>query len=272
MKKYKIILPLFLVLLLVLTACGNAGETSSDTSSAESKKITIGTGSLAGAFYPIIFKDKGELAGFDIDIAKAVAKEAGYEYEIKEFGWEPLFAATQGKQIDLAITAIGITDERKETYDFSIPYFESTHVIIVKEGSDIKSALDLKGKKVGVANGSTAQIAVENAVGNENLTQYDETPFMQLINGDVEAIVTDNVPALEFMKSNPNEDLQIIEDKENFESEYYAIMFPKGSELKGEIDVAVKKLIQSENYKEIYIKWLGEEPDVDALLQAGESK
>src|SRR4051794_7577842 len=145
MKKYKIILPLFLVLLLVLTACGNAGETSSDTSSAESKKITIGTGSLAGAFYPIIFKDKGELAGFDIDIAKAVAKEAGYEYEIKEFGWEPLFAATQGKQIDLAITAIGITDERKETYDFSIPYFESTHVIIVKEGSDIKSALDLKG-------------------------------------------------------------------------------------------------------------------------------
>src|SRR4051812_293617 len=111
MKKFKIGLSLCLMLLLILAGCGNNENTDAgSTSKSEDKKVvTIGT--IAGSFPPIVFLDKGELVGFDIDFAKAVAEEAGYEYEIKDFGWEALFTATQQKQIDFAIGSIGITED-----------------------------------------------------------------------------------------------------------------------------------------------------------------
>ncbi len=270
MKKYKVVLSLLLVMILALTGCGNKGETKSASSSdsGKDKVLTIGTMSLP--FVPMVYKEKGELVGFDIDIAKAVAEEAGYKYQFKEFGWEPLFAATQGKQVDFAIGSIGITDDRKQTFDLSVPYFESTHVIITKEGSDIKNALDLKGKKVGVANGSTAQASIESIVDKKDVTLYEDTPFLQLMNNDIEAMVTDNIPASEYQKNNPNAKIQIIEDKEHFDSEFYALLFPKGSELKPELDKAITTILKNGKYNEIYKKWFGKEPNVDAVLKAAE--
>ncbi len=270
MKKYKVVLSLLLVMILALTGCGNKGETKSASSSdsGKDKVLTIGTMSLP--FVPMVYKEKGELVGFDIDIAKAVAEEAGYKYQFKEFGWEPLFAATQGKQVDFAVGSIGITDDRKQTFDLSVPYFESTHVIITKEGSDIKNALDLKGKKVGVANGSTAQASIESIVDKKDLTLYEDTPFLQLMNNDIEAMVTDNIPAGEYQKNNPNAKIQIIEDKEHFDSEFYALLFPKGSELKPELDKAITTILKNGKYNEIYKKWFGKEPNVDAVLKAAE--
>lgn len=272
MKKFKMGLSLCLMLLLVLAGCGNKEKSDSGSSSESEDKKVLTIGTIAGAFPPIVYLDKGELVGFDIDFAKAVAEEAGYEYEIKDFGWEALFTATQQKQVDFAIGSIGITEDRKQTYDFSNPYFESTHLILVKEDSGIESADDLKGKKIGVASGSTALTAVEKIVGknSSDIVQYQETPFMQLVNNDVAAMVTDNVPAAEYRKNNPDQKLRVIESREYFDPEYYGLLFPKGSELKGEFDEAVKRVLKSEKYKEMYQKWLGEEPNVEAILQAAE--
>lgn len=263
MKLKSIFSVLSVVAILLLAACGGANNGSSG------EVLKVGTDA---AFAPFEYIDKGEIVGFDVDLLEAIMKEAGLEYELNNIGWDPLFASIQGKELDLAISGITINDERKETYDFSTPYFQSTHMIVFKEGTDIKSAKDLEGRKVGVQNGTTGQEAVEKIIGanNPNISKYENTAvaFMALANGDVEAVVTDNVVASEYVKNNPDANVEVIEDSENFESEFYGLMFPKGSELKEKVDEALKAIIENGTYAEIYKKWFGTEPNVEALLNA----
>jgi glutamine transport system substrate-binding protein len=198
-------------------------------------------------------------------------KEAGIEYELKNVGWDPLFAALQSKEIDMAISGITINDKRKQTYDFSIPYFEATQMIMVKENSPIKNALDLKGKTIGVQNATTGQEAVEKLLGkgNKNIKKFETTvvAIMELLNGGVDAVVTDNAVANEYVKNNPDKKIKVIPDSKHFASEFYGMMFPKGSDLKAKVDEALKKVIESGKYAEIYKKWFGTEPNLDNLVK-----
>lgn len=264
----KLIGVLFFAIILMLAGCGSSEKASNSAEPDEKKVLKVGTDA---AFAPFEYMDKGKIVGFDVDFLAAVMEEAGYKHKLDNIGWDPLFASVQGKQIDLAISGITINDDRKQTYDFSIPYFESTHMIVFKEGTDIKSAEDLKGKKIGVQNGTTGQLAAEKVVGaNNNISKYDTTAvaFMALENNDVEVVVTDNVVASEYTKNNPNSKVKAIEDKDSFESEFYGLMFPKDSKLKAEFDEAIEAVIESGKYAEIYEKWFGKEPSVDTLLKA----
>lgn len=266
MIKRSIIVAFVCMLIFALVGCGSSTEKT--TSTEQKKKITVVTNP---SFAPFEYMDKGEIVGFDIDLLKAVMDEAGLEYELKGIGWDPLFAAIQGKTADMAVSGITINDDRKQTYDFSIPYFESTHMILVKEGSSIKSAKDLQGKVVGVQNGTTGQEAVEKILGkeNKNIKKFEDTvvAIMDLLNGGVEAVVTDNAVANEYIKNNPDAKIVALEDPEHFESEFYGFMFPKGSELKQKVDEALKKVIENGTYAEIYKKWFGTEPNIESLQQ-----
>jgi glutamine transport system substrate-binding protein len=156
MKKISI-LSLFFILSLILSACGTSqtgGEKEMSGSSGsvdEKKKLKVATDAN---YAPFEYMDKGEIVGFDVDFVKAVAEEAGYEVEIVNVGWDPLFVEIKDKISDVGMSAITITKERKQTYDFSVPYFLSTNKILVPKGSDIKSAADLKDKIVAVQNGA----------------------------------------------------------------------------------------------------------------------
>jgi glutamine transport system substrate-binding protein len=266
MKK-SFIFGMIIMLLLALVGCGTSSETNSAANGEANKKVIVATDA---SFAPFEYMDKGTIVGFDVDLLDAVMEEAGIEYELKNIGWDPLFAAVQGKEADMAVSAITINEKRKQTYDFSVPYFESTHMILVKEGSLIKNALDLKDKVVGVQNGTTGQAAVEKILGaeNKNIKKFENSvvAIMDLLNGGVEAVVTDNAVVNEYIKNNPDQKLVGLEDPENFESEFYGFMFPKGSELKSKVDEALKKVIESGKYEEIYEKWFGSKPNVDNLL------
>src|SRR5690606_2482613 len=157
MKKRSLIsLVLMGTLSLALAACGEeetAGGSSGD-SGGEKEKLRLVTD---GAYAPMEYLDGGEVTGFGVDFAEAVVEEAGYEADIEVIGWEPIFVEIEGKTADLAVSSITINDERKETYDFSVPYYLSTNMIMVPEDSDVESGEDLKGKKIAVLNGSTGQ-------------------------------------------------------------------------------------------------------------------
>jgi glutamine transport system substrate-binding protein len=272
LKAKSLFLIFTIISLIVLAACGTKSTSTSGkqiSSESASEKLRVGTDA---AFAPFEYLDKGEIVGFDVDLLAAIMKEAGFEYELNNIGWDPLFASIQGKELDVAISGITINDKRKETYDFSVPYFQSTHMIMFKEGTDIKSAKDLVGKKIGVQNGTTGQAAVEKIIGenNPNISKYENNSvaFMALANGDVEAVVTDNVVANEYVKNNPEQKIVAIGDPETFESEFYGLMFPKGSEFKPEIDKALKTVIENGTYVELYKKWFGKEPNVEELLKA----
>jgi glutamine transport system substrate-binding protein len=270
MIKKGAIIAVVIALLTALAACGKSAAPSSSSSAGgeeAKKKVIVGTDA---AFAPFEYMDKGKIVGFDVDLLDAVMKEAGIDYELKNIGWDPLFAALQSKEIDMAISGITINDKRKQTYDFSVPYFEATQMIMVKENSPIKNALDLKGKVIGVQNATTGQEAVEKLLGkSDNIKKFETTvvAIMELLNGGVDAVVTDNAVANEYVKNNPNKKIKTIADPKHFESEFYGLMFPKGSDLKPKVDEALKKLIKNGKYAEIYKKWFGTEPKVNNLLK-----
>ncbi|MRH44264.1 transporter substrate-binding domain-containing protein [Aquibacillus halophilus] len=269
-----IYLSILLAGLLVLVACGtntDDGASGDDTTTDEKPVLQVGTDA---AFAPFEYMETGEIVGFDVDLLAAVMEEAGYDYELENVGWDPLFASLQAEDIDLGISAITINDDRKESYDFSVPYFESTHMIVFNEGAGITSAADLEGIKIGVQNGTTGEDAAEKVVGenSSNISKYDTTAlaFVAMANGDVEAVVTDNVVAAEYTKNNPDANVEAITDTESFDSEFYGLMFPKGSEYTDDLSAALTTVIENGTYEEIYQEWFGKEPDVDALLNAAE--
>ena len=268
-KRFGAMFILLISFALLLSACGTSTkETASEGTDSKETKKTLRVVTDA-AYAPFEYMDKGVIVGFDVDFIKAVAKEAGVEVEIAHVGWDPLFVEIDGKKADLGLSAITINDDRKQTYDFSLPYFLSTNKILVPEGSDIKSAADLKGKKVAVQNGTTGQEAVEGILGqnNEDIKKFENTnlAIMELTSGGAAAVVADNTVVEEYAKNNPKEKLVVVEDATSFEAEYYGLMFPKGSALKADFDKAIKEVFENGTYTKIYKEWFGTEPDLEKI-------
>ncbi|WHZ04083.1 basic amino acid ABC transporter substrate-binding protein [Neobacillus sp. YX16] len=268
MKKFKL-LTTFLVMafMLMLTACGSS-ETSGNGDGSDKEKKTLRVVTDA-AYAPFEYQDKGEIVGFDIDLIKAVAKEAGYEIDIAHTGWDPIFVELEKKIADIGISSITINDDRKKTYDFSVPYFLSTNKIMVPEGSDIKSAEDLKDKTVAVQNATTGQEAVEGLLGKNSSQikkfENNNLAILELKAGGADAVVADNTVIEEYAKNNPNDKFVIIEDKDAFAQEFYGLMFSKGSKIKADFDKALNEVFDNGTYAEIYKEWFKVDPDVQLL-------
>ncbi len=258
MKKLSILLVVLMAfgLLLGVTGCGGGGEEGSDETA-----LVLKAGSDA-AFAPFEYKgDSGEVEGFDADIIKAIGEAAGIETSIKHVDWDGLFPALEAKDINAIISAMTITDERKEIVDFSDPYFEATQIIAVKEDSKIASLEELVGKNVGVQQNTTGQFAVEEleGVNDDQIKKYPTAPdaLMNLQNGLVEAVVGDAPVLLNYITTNPDCGLKTITD--DFDKEYYGIAITKGDEeLLKKINEGLAKIKEDGTYDEIYKKYFGE--------------
>lgn len=282
-----VLLPL---MALSLAACGNG---NSGTDSAGSGNSATGGGAASSSapaasgeglpgkvkfasdasYAPMEYMDKDKIAGFDIDFIAEVMKEAGMEYEVVNTGWDTMLTSVQqGTEYHAGLSSVSITEERNQTYDYSIPYFESTNMIMVKEGSEIKSALDLKDKTVAVQTATTADSLMSEIMGLDNpkLKRYDSNAvaLMELQGGGADAVVADNAIVGEYIKNNPDQKVVGITDTENFGAEYYGILYPKGSALKAKLDPAIRTVLENGKYEEIYKKWFGEAPNMDSLLKA----
>jgi ABC-type amino acid transport substrate-binding protein len=275
-KKFGKLFAVLLAFTVILSACGTSGE-KADTKSAESKEGKKTLRVVTNADYaPFEYMDKGKVVGFDVDLVTAVAKEAGYDVKVENVGWDPMFIEIDEKRADVGVAAITINDDRKQSYDFSSPYFLSTVKILVKQDSDIKSAADLKGKVVSVQNATTGQEAAEKILGKNypNLKKFENNilAIMEMINGGADAVIADNTVVEEYAKNNPKQNLKVVEDETAFESEFYGFLFPKGSELKDEFDTALKEVIDNGTYAKIYKQWFKVEPDLEKLKAESEDK
>lgn len=134
----------------ILVAVGLAA-----TSPALAETITVGA---YPANPPWEYKtDSGAFEGFEVDVAKEVAKRIGVDVEFQDLGFQALFAATSSSRIDFAISSISVTNERLQNQAFTQPYYDSDGTIVGKADSPIHSLDDLKGKTIGVISGSTGE-------------------------------------------------------------------------------------------------------------------
>jgi lysine-arginine-ornithine-binding protein len=252
MKK-TLALMLVAVLMIVLAACG--GGTAS-----EGKVYVVGTDAAYAPFESV--NPSGEIVGFDIEVLNAAAEAAGIQLKYENTAWDGIFETLANGERDLLISAITITDERKETMDFSDPYFEATQLILVPQDSDITKFEDLKnGKKVGVQNGTTGDAAVSDLLGKTSMDvlRYESTPLaiQELVNGGVDAVVADNAVVLEYIKNNPDKNFVSIND-EAFPKEYYGIAVKKGNqELLDLLNNGLKQIKENGKYDEIFNAYFG---------------
>lgn len=260
MKKISILLVVLMALglLLGVAGCGGGGEDAAKEESA----LVINAGSDA-VYAPFEYQgDSGEVEGFDAELIKAIGEAVGIEVNVKHVDWDGLFPALQAGDINAVISAMTITDERKEVVDFSDPYFESGQIIAVKADSKIATLQELAGKPVGVQQNTTGQYAMEKVEGVnvDDIKKYPTAPdaLMNLQNGLVEAVVADAPVVLNYITTNPDCGLKTITSND-FEKEYYGIAINKGDEeLLAKINEGLAKIKEDGTYDEIYKKYFGE--------------
>ena len=252
MKKFGKVVAVMMTAVMLLSGCGGStGKTTgtsaeNGTSSGLPAKVVVGTNA---EFPPFEYMDdNGQPDGFDMALIKEVGKRAGFEVEIKNMDFDALLMSMSTGGIDMVIAGMTATEEKEKQVDFSDPYFDAKQVIIVKQdNNEIKTFDDLSGKKVAVQQGTTGDLSVTegdptcvvNGVDVKRMNKGADA-VVDLINGGVDAVVIDLLPAKEFVEAHPD-DIKIVED--NAVVEHYAIAMPKGSdELKKAVNDALASI------------------------------
>lgn len=188
---------------------------------------------------------KDTIVGFDIDIAKEIAKDMGVEVEIKDMDFDGLLVASQAGKVDLVIAGMNPTPEREENADFSDIYYKAENCFIVRKGdeSKIKSEEDLKGLKIGVQKGSIQEgYAQDNFKDSEIKSLAKVTDLILDLNSNkIDAILV-NTPVAE-TNCNKNDKLGMSEYSITDMQVGAAIAMKKNStELKEAVNKSIKRL------------------------------
>ncbi|MBT2605495.1 transporter substrate-binding domain-containing protein [Bacillus sp. ISL-53] len=200
----------------------------------------------------------GEVEGFDIDIAKALAAEIlGDEnkVEFKEVTSKTRMALLNNGDIDAIVATMTITEDRKKEVDFTDVYFDAGQSLLVKKGSDIKGIDSLKGKKVLAVKGSTSSINIREKAPEAQVLEFENysEAFAALKSGQGDALTTDDSILYGMADEDPSYELV----GGTFTEEPYGIAVKKGnSEFVKELNKALKSLKESGKYDEIHDKWI----------------
>jgi polar amino acid transport system substrate-binding protein len=244
MKKLFLAVLIGVLVISILPGCGQ-----------ETLKVRIATDATWPPF-EYVDEQTMDIVGFDIDLIKAIADEAGLDIEILNVSWDPLLAGMAQCQYDAAISAMTITDERKEVMLFSNPYFEAGQLVTVQYGNtDIASKEDLGGKTVGAQIGTTGSFEVDKIAG-ATLKTYDDIglAMQDLMNGQIDAVISDNPLAMGYANTNPDK-LKTVGAV--FTSEYYGIaVCNTETELLERINEGLAKVKADGLIDELILQWL----------------
>ncbi len=224
----------------------------------EDGKLTVGTNA---EFPPFEFvDDNGEPDGFDVALIKAIGEKLGVEVEIENMEFAALVSSI-GNKIDVAIAGMTITDERKESADFSDPYYDALQYVILPEGSEIATFDDLAGKTIGVQLGTTGDFIASDDVDGAEVKQYNKgvDAVNDLLNGRLDCVIIDKNPALVFADKFEGQLTAVDGEQFGFGVENYAIAMPKGdTALAAQINGALKELKEDGTFDELVKKYIEE--------------
>ncbi len=229
-------------------------------------KLVVGT---ASGYYPFEMVDKkNELVGFDIDIAKAIAKELGVQVEFQNYAFSGLIPALQASKIDLVIAGMTITDKRKEVVDFSDTYFVSGQALLVnKKIPGVKGVQDLDKKDyvIAVSMGTTADQTATQVFKNATVKKFEGSALagLELINGNAAAVVHETPWVAIYHRMHPDVTYPILEP---FTTENLGVAVPKGNpDLVAFLNTFLKKYKDGGEYKKTYQYWFVDMPWWDSV-------
>ena len=201
------------------------------------------------------------IVGFDIDMINAAAKAGGFTAEVRNTAWDGIFAGLENGKYDAVLSSVTITDERKKTMDFSLPYINAGQILTVRADETATTLADLKGKKVGAQIGTTGAFEIDKVKDADKITEktYDEIglAFEDLSNGRIDGVVVDNPTAASYALQNDKYKGKLKTVGTVFTEEYYGIAVKKGNQkVLDLINAGLKKVMDSGENKTIEDKWL----------------
>ncbi len=261
-KKWAVIGLSCMTMLFGAVACGEkkeAAEGGSDSGSGEKAQIVFGTNAEFPPFEYVGGQGViDQYDGIDMAIAKQIGDDLGKEATINNMEFDSLLLALENGQVDAVIAGMTVTDERKESVDFSVPYYTATQVMIVKEDSTIAKAADMADKKIVVIQGYTGETVVQDLGYKYESFKKGSEAIMELSNGKCDVVVIDSATAEKYVKDNAG--LKIVEDTDAFGSEEYAIAVKKGNtELLNQINTSIQKMLDDGTISDLSAKYLDEQ-------------
>ena len=229
-----------------------ASDTAADYKLATDGKLTMATNAY---FEPWEYYDGENIVGIDPEVAQAIADKLGLELEIMDMDFDSIITAVSAGKADIGMAGMTVTDERKQNVDFSQTYASAIQAIIVPDGSDIKTADDMEGKKIGVMQGFTGDLNCTEQFGEDAVVRFNKSAeaVMALQQGKIDCIVIDNEPAKKIIAA--NDGLTILDSK--YSQEDYAIAFAKGNDaLRDAVDGALGELIEDGTVEKIMNEYI----------------
>lgn len=280
MKKLSALLLAAVMTMSLLTACGGKDAAQTDAAGSDTENVTesaagseadaAGSEALADGvltvgtnaeFPPFEYVgDNGEPDGFDVALIKAIGEKLGVTVEVENMEFDSLVSSI-GNKIDVAIAGMTVTDERKNSVDFSDAYYDAVQYVIVPEGSEIATFDDLAGKAIGVQLGTTGDFIASDDVEGATVSQYNKAvdAVNDLINGRVDCVIIDKNPALVFESKFAGQVKAIDGAQFNFEVENYAIALPKGDAmLEDQINKALGELKADGTFDKLVEEYIGQ--------------
>jgi polar amino acid transport system substrate-binding protein len=196
-----------------------------------------------------------EIEGFDIDLFNAIAEKENLDIEFINVGFDPLLAGMAQGTYDAAISSITITEERAEDMLFSDPYYAAGQLVVVQKDNTTITGKDTLTGNVGAQIGTTGAMEIEK-IPAATLKTYDDIglAFQDLMNGQINAVVSDNWLALGYVAKNPDE-LKAVGDV--FTSENYGIAVAKGkADLLAKINAGLAAVKSEGLIEELSQKWI----------------
>ncbi len=217
-------------------------------------KLIVGT---EATFPPFEFVDtNNQVVGFDVDVAREIAKDLGVELQMSEMEFKSLIPALQTAKIHMIAAAMTITDERKQSIDFSDPYYDAGQSVVAKASDTAftdPNALD--GKKVAVQTGTTGDLMVTEKHKGAKVVRYDKftDAFMDLQNGRVDAVVLDTPAAQRYVATISG--LKVVGNPVSVEQ--YGMGLPKNSpDLLAAVNKSIARMKSDGTFDKLVEKWL----------------
>lgn len=232
-----LVIALMIVLCVTVMSCGNKQDAV----------LRIGTNA---EYPPFEYKNGDQFAGVDMDLAKTLAEKMGMKYEIIDMDFDALIPSLTANKIDVAVSALTITQVRQNQVDFSVPYYVANQVIIAKPDNKISITKleDLVKYKVGAQNGTTGQLYIDSTLVKtklmkaDNLRKYSTNieAITDMLNGNIDFVIIDDSAAQGYSKLKPLAIVYKIATNEN-----YGVALQKNSPYKAKLNTALSEMLNT---------------------------
>lgn len=224
---------------------------------AAAEPLTVATDT---SFAPFEFKKGDSYTGFDVELWAAIAKDLGADYRLNSMDFNGIIPALQTKQIDAAIAAVTINDQRAKVVDFSDPYYDSDFLFLVRADSTLTGNGDLDGKIIAVKTGTSGYQYAKDHFPKAQLRLFPsgENAYLEVMSGRADAAFNDKPNILYFIKTNGGGKVKAVGGR--MQAEHYGIVFPKGSPLKDKVNAALARIKSDGTYAAIYRNWFDADP------------